>query len=188
MEITSARGRALAAQKPAFLDVLGDLWDAQSNPEGIVNLGLAENTLMHAEMMEFVNSNAQFDAHVLTYGDGFTPQTALYPCDIAVTSGVSNALECCAWALADPGDYILVGRPYFNAFKTIFGSRPQIGLLEVAFGTTDPFSITAINEYERTYAEAERKGLQIATEASARRNGAYDLPERRCRWATYKDL
>ena len=43
MEITSARGTALAAQKPAFLDVLGDLWDAQSNPEGIVNLGLAEN-------------------------------------------------------------------------------------------------------------------------------------------------
>ncbi|GAQ44870.1 hypothetical protein AtubIFM56815_009359 [Aspergillus tubingensis] len=179
MEITSARGTALAAQKPAFLDVLGDLWDAQSNPEGIVNLGLAENTLMHAEMMEFVNSNAQFDAHVLTYGDGFSgshrlknaicqflnryfsPQTALYPCDIAVTSGVSNALECCAWALADPGDYILVGRPYFNAFKTIFGSRPQIGLLEVAFGTTDPFSITAINEYERTYAEAKRKGLQV---------------------------
>ncbi|GLA43199.1 hypothetical protein AnigIFM63309_000926 [Aspergillus niger] len=179
METTSARGRAFAALKPAFLDVLGDLWDAQSNPDGVVNLGLAENTLMHAEMMEFVNSNVQYDAHVLTYGDGFSgshrlknaicqflnryfnPRTALYPCDIAVTSGVSNALECCAWALADAGDYILVGRPYFNAFKTIFGTRPQIELLEVAFGTTDPFSIDAINEYERTYAEAKRKGLRV---------------------------
>ncbi|CAK46310.1 uncharacterized protein An12g06040 [Aspergillus niger] len=179
MEITSARGRAFAALKPAFLDVLGDLWDAQSNPDGIVNLGLAEKTLMHAEMMEFVNSNVQYDAHVLTYGDGFSgshrlknaicqflnryfnPRTALYPCDIAVTSGVSNALECCAWALADAGDYILVGRPYFNAFKTIFGTRPQIELLEVAFGTTDPFSIDAINEYERAYAEAKRKGLRV---------------------------
>ncbi|KAL7655311.1 hypothetical protein ACMYSQ_007263 [Aspergillus niger] len=165
MEITSARGRAFAALKPAFLDVLGDLWDAQSNPDGIVNLGLAEKV--------------QYDAHVLTYGDGFSgshrlknaicqflnryfnPRTALYPCDIAVTSGVSNALECCAWALADAGDYILVGRPYFNAFKTIFGTRPQIELLEVAFGTTDPFSIDAINEYERTYAEAKRKGLRV---------------------------
>ena len=37
----------------------------------------------------------------------------------------------------------------------------RIELLEVAFGTTDPFSINAINEYERTYAEAKRKGLRV---------------------------
>lgn len=82
------------------------------------------------------------DAHALTYGDGFSgshklkeaichflnsrfsPWTALCPSHLAITSGVSNAVECCAWALADFGDYILVGRPYFNAFKTTFGTRP----------------------------------------------------------------
>ncbi len=54
----------------------------------------------------------------------FSPHSALCPSHLVVTSGVSNALECCAWALADPGDFIMVGRPYFNAFKTIFGTRP----------------------------------------------------------------
>ncbi|RAK96462.1 aspartate aminotransferase [Aspergillus ibericus CBS 121593] len=179
MELTSARGRAFAALKPTFLDVLGDLWDPQSNPDGIVNLGLAENTLMHAEMTEFINTKLQINAHALTYGDGFSgshrlkkalcqfinrafsPWTALCPSDLAITSGVSNALECCAWALADAGDYILVGRPYFNAFKTIFGTRPGIELLEVSFGTTDPFSVAAIHEYERTYAEAKAKGFRV---------------------------
>ncbi|PWY81604.1 aspartate aminotransferase [Aspergillus sclerotioniger CBS 115572] len=179
METTSARGRALAAQKPTFLDVLGDLWDPHSNPNGIVNLGLAENTLMHAEMKEFCNANVQIDAHALTYGDGFSgshrlkkamsqflnryfsPWTALHPSDLAITSGVSNALECCAWALADAGDHILVGRPYSNAFKTIYGSRPGIELVEVSFGTTDPFSMAAIDEYERAYAAAKSKGLRI---------------------------
>lgn len=39
----SLRGRTLAAQKPVFLDVLGDIWDPSSNPDGVVNIGLAEN-------------------------------------------------------------------------------------------------------------------------------------------------
>lgn len=39
----SARGKAFAAQKPTFLDVLSDLWAPNSNPGGIVNIGLAEN-------------------------------------------------------------------------------------------------------------------------------------------------
>jgi len=42
---------------------------------------------------------------------------------MAITSGVSNAIEAAAWALFDPGDHVMVGRPYFNAFRTIFGTR-----------------------------------------------------------------
>ena len=56
--------------------------------------------------------------------DQFSPTIALNTDHLTITSGVSNAVECCAWALADIGDYILVGRPYFNAFKTTFGTRP----------------------------------------------------------------
>ncbi|KAJ5104256.1 aspartate aminotransferase [Penicillium argentinense] len=167
----SARGKAFAAQKPTSLEVLSDLWDPISNPDGIVNIGLAENTLMHAEMERFINSNVlvlssvrqlRIDAHALTYGDGFSgshklkkaichflsrlfsPRIALRPSHLAITSGVSNAIECCAWALGDSGDYILVGRPYFNAFKTTFGTRPGINLIEVTFGVTDPFSMAAV--------------------------------------------
>ncbi|GFG27157.1 hypothetical protein IFM61606_07175 [Aspergillus udagawae] len=179
----SLRGRTLAAQKPAFLDVLGDIWDPSSNPDGVVNIGLAENTLMHLEMREFMNSKLQVDSHALTYGDGFSgshklkgalchflnrhfcPRVALSPSQITITSGVSNAVECCAWALADPGDYILIGRPYFNAFKPTFGIRAGysnlVGLLEVKFGMTDPFSLDAVQEYEKTYVEARRRGICV---------------------------
>ncbi|KAJ5816978.1 aspartate aminotransferase [Penicillium robsamsonii] len=175
----SVRGKAFAAQKPTFLDVLSDLWAPEANPDGIVNIGLAENSLMHAEMERFINSHSQIDAHALTYGDGFSgshklkeavchflnsqfsPWTALCPSHLAITCGVSNAVECCAWALADFGDYILVGRPYFNAFKTTFGTRPGIELLEVTFATTDPFSLAAVQHYEKTYAEAKSKGFRV---------------------------
>lgn len=39
----SLRGSELAQQKPVFLDILSDAWDPVSNPEGVVNIGLAEN-------------------------------------------------------------------------------------------------------------------------------------------------
>ena len=41
--VISARGRALEPKVPVFFDVLNNLWDPESNPDGIVNLGLAEN-------------------------------------------------------------------------------------------------------------------------------------------------
>ncbi|CAG8058383.1 unnamed protein product [Penicillium olsonii] len=179
METLSVRGKDFVAQKPTFFDVLGDLWDPKFNPNGIVNIGLAENTLMHAELEDFINTNSKFTTHALTYGDGFSgshnlkeaichflnnqlsPTTALNPSHLAITSGVSNAVECCAWALADIGDYILVGRPYFNAFKTTLGTRPDIKLLEVSFGDIDPFSLEAVQVYQNAYEEARGKGLRV---------------------------
>ena len=42
-ETISSRGKAFAGKRPAFFDVLSDLWDPESNANGIVNIGLAEN-------------------------------------------------------------------------------------------------------------------------------------------------
>ncbi|KAJ5454084.1 Pyridoxal phosphate-dependent transferasemajor regionsubdomain 2 [Penicillium daleae] len=160
----SERGKGLAAQRPSFLAVLSDLWSPTSNPDGIL----------------------QANAHALTYGDGFSgshklkeslcrfmnsqfsPQSTLYPSHLVITSGVSNAIECCAWALADHGDFVMVGRPYFNAFRTTFGMRPgarltdfSVRLLEVDFGEIDPFSMAAVQQYERALTEGKSRGLRI---------------------------
>ncbi|KAJ5352360.1 hypothetical protein N7452_001334 [Penicillium brevicompactum] len=179
MNSLSTRGQSFVAQKPTFFDVLSDLWDPKSNPNGILNIGLAENTLMHAEMKEFINANAHITTHALTYGDGFSgsqklkeavchflnnqlsPAAPLDSTHITITSGVSNAIECCAWALADAGDYVLVGRPYFNAFKSTLGTRPGVKLLEVSFGTMDPFSLEAVRRYEEAYAAAKSQARNV---------------------------
>ncbi|KAB8279507.1 pyridoxal phosphate-dependent transferase [Aspergillus minisclerotigenes] len=175
----SLRGSELAQQKPVFLDILRDAWDPVSNPEGVVNIGLAENTLMHSEMLQFIESRSQVTSHILTYGDGFSgsrllkeslchflnqrfsPLTPLSPSHISVTSGVSNAIECCAWALCDPGDYILLGRPYFNAFKSTFGLRAGVAVYDVKFGAIDPFSHEGVRQYEQAYNQAQRDGIRI---------------------------
>uniref|UniRef100_A0A0D2XLJ3 Aminotransferase class I/classII large domain-containing protein n=1 Tax=Fusarium oxysporum (strain Fo5176) TaxID=660025 RepID=A0A0D2XLJ3_FUSOF len=123
----SPRGVGFLPDAPKFFDVLNDLWDPETNPEGIVNLGLAEN--LRAE------------PHALTYGDGFTgskllkeafcqllndyfnPRIPVLPSHLTITPGVGNAIECCAWSLFNSQDQVLIGRPYWTAFNYIFGIR-----------------------------------------------------------------
>ncbi|KAJ5107102.1 hypothetical protein N7456_003777 [Penicillium angulare] len=145
----SLRGEGLAKQKPVFLDVLANIWDPVLNPTGVVNLGLAENTLMHTELKQFMNSKQ------------FSPHIPLHPSHVTVTSGVSNALECTAWGLFDEGDHLLVSRPYFNAFRTSFSTRAGVGLLEVKLGEIDAFSFAAVEHYEEALLSARKEGITV---------------------------
>ncbi|KAE8423675.1 pyridoxal phosphate-dependent transferase [Aspergillus pseudocaelatus] len=175
----SSRGLALTAKMPAFFHVLKDLWHPSSNPNGIVNMGLAENSLMHAEMKAFINSQPRADSHALTYGDGFSgsirlkealcqflnrhfvPWKKLSTPQVSITSGASNAIECCAWSLCDPGDHILIGRPYWTTFRTMLGNRASVNVIDVSFGSIDPFSLEAVHCFRRMYEESLREGKNV---------------------------
>ncbi|RJE23605.1 hypothetical protein PHISCL_04061 [Aspergillus sclerotialis] len=175
----STRGEAFAEKKPVFFRVLDNLWNPESNPEGIVNIGLAENALLHRELVEFMNSEHRTVPHALTYGDSFSgsktlrqalsrflnrkfsPQKPLLPSNLLVTSGTSNAIECCAWSLFNAGDYVLVGRPYWTAFKHLFGTRARVNILEVSFGQVDPLSLQGIELYEEAYKTAVDEGKRV---------------------------
>ncbi|OJJ57415.1 hypothetical protein ASPSYDRAFT_58955 [Aspergillus sydowii CBS 593.65] len=175
----SARGRSLEPKVPVFFDVLNNLWDPELNPDGIVNLGLAENALMQTEMKQFINSQPPVESHALTYGDGFSgskklkasvchflnrhfrPFTPLLPEHLCITSGASNALENCGWGLCDPGDYILVGRPYWTTFRTIFGNRAGVNIHDVSLQGIDPMGLEAVDRFEAAFIQVKNEGKRI---------------------------
>ncbi|SCV54099.1 uncharacterized protein FFB14_13471 [Fusarium fujikuroi] len=68
----SSRAVTYLPQAPKFFDVLDDLWEPQTNPRGLINLGLAENASMQTELIGYINSKLHATSHALTYGDGFT--------------------------------------------------------------------------------------------------------------------
>ncbi|KAI1480151.1 PLP-dependent transferase [Daldinia eschscholtzii] len=171
----SHRAISYLPEVPKFFDVLDDLWHPETNPDGIVNLGLAENALMHMELTKFINSHHHAEPHALTYGDGFTgskllkkafcqflnryfkPFIPLIPSHLSVTPGVGNALECCAWSLFEQEDQVLIGRPYWTAFNYIFGIRAGVRVREVSFNGLDPFCLEAVQEYEKEYLQAQKE-------------------------------
>lgn len=151
------------------------------NPDGWVPVGLAENALMHSELRGFLNSSSLIDkpARALTYGDGpsgsrllrralatflndeFHPAQPVQSEHLLVTNGVTSAVEHCAWNLADPGEGILLGRPYYRAFINATQLRAGVEVVPVAFGSLDPCGVGCVAEYERALIQSNTHGVKI---------------------------
>ncbi|KAJ4988881.1 ACC synthase [Stagonosporopsis vannaccii] len=180
----STRGTTASVNYPkdfALWDIISNLWHPSSNPDGYVSLGLAENALMHNELREYLNAKKLIneDAVGFTYGSGpygskavrasiakfmnrhFKPTRTLQPDHILVTNGVSVAIEHCAWGLADPGDGILLGRPYYRAFLPDISMRTGVAVVPVSFGDIDPCSPLCVAAYEAALLASNSAGIRI---------------------------
>ncbi|KAL7935556.1 putative aspartate aminotransferase [Trichoderma chlorosporum] len=161
----------------AMWEVMQDPWDADDNPGGYVNVGVAENHLMKAELEDYLCHGVDMRGSVLTYQDGpmgshrmrsalarflnqqLKPFHPLDASQIIVTNGVSNALEHASWAFANPGDAFILGRPYYGAVN--LSLRPQVLTLPVTFGDVDPLGIEAIAYYEETILAARQQSTTV---------------------------
>lgn len=163
---TRAQKATEAAAKNLMWDVMSDAWCPSTNPEGFVNVGVAENALMHDELLSFLNMKLELPANYLTYNEGgsgssrlkaamsqflnrhLKPITPLEPGHLIVTNGISTAIEHVSWVFADPGEGILLGRPYYGTFIMDINQRPLTTVVPVSFNGCDPFSIDAVEKYE----------------------------------------
>ncbi|CZR48717.1 uncharacterized protein FPRO_03962 [Fusarium proliferatum ET1] len=177
----SKRGEVFATptSKMPMLDVVNDLWHAETNPEGYISLGVAENTLMHKELIQHITQNFNLDSHALTAGDGFTgshrlrntlarfinrhfsPFEDITKDQVIVTSGVGQAIELSGFALCDKGDGVLLSRPHYGNFPIDLGYRVEAKIVGVSFGDVDPFSIETVTYYKKALEEAEKQGIRV---------------------------
>ena len=134
---------AKPSQSPLW-SVYADQWDPESNPDGFVNVGVAENTLMHSELESYIESSPNVPKKAFTYGDGplgsnrlrntvanflnrrLSPVVALEWEHVIVANGVSHSIEHTSWAFCNPGDGYLLGRPYYRAFIPDISLRPGV--------------------------------------------------------------
>ncbi|KAF3897689.1 ACC synthase [Trichophyton interdigitale] len=161
-------------------DVFTDLYDAATNENGFVNVGVAENFLMHGTLLDYIRTHADLPPHYLTYNDGgdgsrrlktaasrflnrhLKPVVPLKPEHLMVTNGVSAAIEHLAWAFTDPGEGILLGRPHYGAFLPDMTSRPEAEVVPVSFDDIDPFEVRCVTKYEKALLDFEaRTGKRV---------------------------
>lgn len=81
---------------------------------------------------------------------------------ITITNGCTSAIEHLSWMLANPGEGMLLGRPYYGTFISDIQLRPGVEVLEVSFGLVDPVSLSAVALYERRILQAQEKGQRVA--------------------------
>jgi 1-aminocyclopropane-1-carboxylate synthase len=165
----SSRGAAAACnqKKDLMFEVMADTYNAKTNPSGFINLGIAENTLMHTELLAHLKKTFHPPSNALSYGCGpsgslrlrtalatffnthFSPLVPVLPSHIDASRGVTSSIERLAYELGDPGDQFLLGRPYYGSYASDLNSRAGIGLAPVSFGDIDPTSPECVACYER---------------------------------------
>lgn len=168
-----------AGDLPMF-KIIQDLYDKDSNPNGYISLGVAENTLMHDIMVDYINKHVRVTSVDLTYGDGgigskrlrramaahltrkLSPVVPIEAEHITMTNGVTAALEHISSLIADPGDAILVGRPYYYSFTEDLQARPGSMMIGVRFGGVDPLGLKAVLQYEACIRQCRARGQRVA--------------------------
>ncbi|KAK7181858.1 hypothetical protein DPSP01_002446 [Paraphaeosphaeria sporulosa] len=162
-------------------EVSANQWDPETNPNGYVSLGIAENSLSHDELAEFLRNKSLIDpsAKAFTYQDGpagskparnaiasffntyFHPIQQVRADNIIITNGASSAIEHCAWALCNSGEGILLGRPYYRAFLPDIQTRFGVKVVPVAFGEVDPCGLDCVARYEEALLRSNADGVKV---------------------------
>jgi 1-aminocyclopropane-1-carboxylate synthase len=76
-------------------------------------------------------------------------------------SGCGSVIDLLVSCLADPGDGILVARPYYNGFGASFECRNEVKAVGVQLPIGREADIAAIEAYEITLLESEANGVKI---------------------------
>lgn len=136
---------------------------------------------MHNELRDFINSKSLVDTRgkALTYGDGptgsiplrqtlasffteyFRPVHELTLDQLMVTNGVTATIEHSSWALANPGEGILLGRPYYRAFIADISLRTGVKVVPVSFGSINPLGKECVLKYEEALIESNKAGVKV---------------------------
>ncbi|KAI4096429.1 MAG: hypothetical protein LQ344_000937 [Seirophora lacunosa] len=161
-----------------FIEVLINSYDKESNPDGIISLGVAENGLMHEELASFYNK-LNINPRLLTYGDGplgsralrtalssffndyFKPVEKVLPEQLIVAGGVTSIIDLIVFAVADEGDGILIGRPLYTSFANDIKSRAGAKLCPVSSEGRDPMSEGMVEQFEKELVKREKEGTRV---------------------------
>lgn len=148
-----------------------------SNNGGIINFGVAENTLMHQELKDFLKANFELTDLDFSYGDSFFGSTRLFkalakmfnryfnpvipvlPEHIITGAGLSAVIDQVCSLLCDRGDVILIARPYYDGFNADCTSRSGAELIGVDLSSyADLSSPSTLSAFEDTIQKLKSAG------------------------------
>lgn len=171
--------RTLPPLVKAHFDNFYNMYDKDTNPEGLINMGTAESHLVNKEICELLKiagdrmeltgmnihynkfeGSDEFKTAIANYWQsvifGEDSDVVLTKENVATCAGCTVALESLATMLGDPGDVILLPAPYYSSFTDDINERA--GLIPVNVQCAEDLNRDAL---EQAYEEQTKLGRKV---------------------------
>ncbi|MEE0514976.1 MAG: aminotransferase class I/II-fold pyridoxal phosphate-dependent enzyme [Emergencia sp.] len=183
LEFLSERGknwvRTLPPLVKAHFDNFYNMYDKDTNPGGLINMGTAESHLVNKEVCDLLRKSAErmdltgynihynkfegsdeFRAAIAEHWQkiifGVDSEVKMTKDNVATCAGCTVALETLAMLLAEPGDVFLIPAPYYSSFVDDIGDRA--GVITVGVPCDENLDRAG---FEKAFEEVEKEGKRV---------------------------
>lgn len=150
-------------------------YDPITNPTGIINLGVAENKLLHNELVTKLNQCHQIHHHTMNYGQCphgspslrnhlsnlfnryFNPRKQVSSDHITVHNGVNPLLCNLLYTICDDGDGVIIPGPYYHGLDHDAEWLANVKVFDANMGR----ELVAMDVLEEAMNKAQRDGCKI---------------------------
>ncbi|KAK9284827.1 hypothetical protein L1049_024005 [Liquidambar formosana] len=162
-------------------------FDETRNPDGIIQMGLAENQLSF-NLLESWLANNPDAAGFKRDGESIFRELALFqdyhglpafkkalvefmaeirgykvsfdPNNLVLTAGATSANETLTFCLAEPGEALLIPTPYYPGFDRDLKWRTGVEIVPIHCTSSNSFQITE-SALEKAFLEAQKRNLRV---------------------------
>ncbi|KAL2865539.1 pyridoxal phosphate-dependent transferase [Aspergillus lucknowensis] len=153
-------------------------YNKETNPEGVINFALAEHGPVRSDIAEYINNKVKFNVNSVCYGIMATenplpaaaashlnkylkPLDPIKPEMVVKVNGCTSAGTMLSFALAEPGDGVLISRPVYGRFELDYGFQGNVQIVYADTDADEAFSTSCIEKYEKALQDSVAKGVQI---------------------------